>query len=48
MMRLVMEAVMIIAIVSGLVFMMKVNAAENQADSPTDTDKPNDNEQGKQ
>ena len=40
MLRLVMEAVMIIAIVSGLVFMMKVNASDNQSDvSATDGDK---------
>lgn len=30
MLRLVFEAVMIIAIVSGLVFMMKINAKESQ------------------
>jgi len=39
MMRLVMEAVMVIAVVSGMVFMMKVNAGDN---SPRDTSGDND------
>jgi hypothetical protein len=33
MMRLLMEAVMIIAIVSGLYFMTKMSASENNADN---------------
>jgi hypothetical protein len=39
MMRLVMEAVMVIAVVSGMVFMMKVNAGD---DRPRDTSGDND------
>ena len=39
MMRLVMEAVMIIAIVCGMVFVMRVSAGENTADSlPPDSE----------
>jgi hypothetical protein len=41
MMKLVMEAVMIIAIVSGMVFMTKMSASEN---NPDDTRRDNDEE----
>lgn len=38
MVKLVMEAVMIIVIISGLVFITKVTASENKVDSPSPED----------
>ena len=45
MMKLVMEAVMLIVIVSGMVFMTKVSANENSSDDtlPDNTDNTDDN-----
>jgi hypothetical protein len=43
MMRLVMEAVMIIAIVSGMVFVTKISASENNSNN---TVRDNENERG--